>query len=118
MNGYEIAEDGSLGPKQVFATVPEGGPDGLAVSEDGRVWVALANGGHGVGVFSPTGEFLELSKIPQPMCTSVCFGGENMKDLYIVTGSGGMDSDRAGAVYRHRVDVAGLVVPKARVALT
>ncbi|MBQ74933.1 MAG: hypothetical protein CMQ20_07900 [Gammaproteobacteria bacterium] len=118
VNGYEIAEDGSLGPKQVFAQIDEGGPDGLAVSEDGRVWVALANGGHGVGVYDPAGDLLEIIKIPQPMCTSVCFGGEDMKDLYIVTGSGGMDSDRAGAVYKQRVDVAGLVVPKARVALS
>jgi gluconolactonase len=52
------------------------------------------------------------------MCTSVCFGGDDLKDLYIVSGSRGSDSDRAGAVYVQRVDVAGLAVPLARVSLT
>ena len=88
------------------------------MSEDGRVWVALAGGGHGVGVFSPDGEHLEHVEIPQPMCTSVCFGGDDMMELYIVTGSDGMDSDKAGAVYKHRVDVAGLVIPPAKVKLS
>ena len=69
-------------------------------------------------MYNSAGEHVEHIKIPQPMCTSVCFGGEDMKDLYIVSGSDGMDSDKAGAVYRHRVDVAGLVVAQARVGLS
>ena len=48
------------------------------------------------------------------MVTSVCFGGEDLRDLYIVTGSGGTESDRAGAVFKQRVDVAGLPLPPAR----
>ncbi len=111
---YAVHEDGSLGEKQDFIISDRGGPDGLCVSEDGRVWVALA-GGSGVGVFDPSGNFLELIEIPLPMCTSVCFGGEDLKDLYIVSGSDGA-SENAGAVFRHRVDVAGLAVPVARVA--
>lgn len=45
---YAVSADGTLGEKLSFARVPSGGPDGLVVSEDGRVWVALAGGGHGV----------------------------------------------------------------------
>ena len=52
-----------------------------------------------------------------PMCTSVCFGGDDLKDLYVVTGSGGAASDREGSVFRTRVAVAGLPVPEARVPL-
>jgi D-xylonolactonase len=118
VNSYSVNEDGSLGPKIVFAKMEKGAPDGLVVSEDGRVWVALAGGGHGVGVYSEQGEHLEHIEIPQPMCTSVCFGGEDMKTLYIVTGSDGMDSDEAGAVYKYPVDVPGLAVPVARVSLS
>jgi gluconolactonase len=51
------------------------------------------------------------------MCTSVCFGGADLRDLYIVSGSGGTDSDRAGAVFRVRTDVAGLAQTPARVEL-
>ena len=116
VNCYAVKDDGTLGAKQVFTTTQSGAPDGLAVSEDGCVWVALAGGG-GVAVFNPDGAFERLLEIPEPMCTSVCFGGDDLKDLYIVSGSGGMDSDRAGAVYVERVQVAGLPVAPARVTL-
>lgn len=114
VNVYEVHADGSLGPKEVFVETPGTSPDGLAVSEDGRVWVALANGG-GVGVYYADGSDDQLVEIPQPMCTSVCFGGADLKDLFIVSGSNGMDSDSAGAVYRTSVDVAGVPVALARI---
>lgn len=114
---YDVEADGSLSAKEPFVTSDEGAPDGLAVSSDGAVWVALAGGGHGVAVYEPSGRQREFIEIPLPMCTSVCFGGEDLKDLYIVSGSAGAGSDRAGAVFRERVDVAGLALAPARVRL-
>ena len=111
---YAVAEDGDLGEKQPFARVGLGSPDGLAVSEDGAVWLAVAGGG-GVSVFEPDGRLREHVAIPMPMCTSVCFGGDDLRDLYIVTGSVGVEGDREGSVYRLRTDVPGLPVPLARV---
>ena len=111
---YAVAEDGNLGEKQPFARVRQGSPDGLAVSEDGAVWLAVAGGG-GVSVFEPDGRLREHVAIPMPMCTSVCFGGDDLRDLYIVTGSVGVEGDREGSVYRLRTDVPGLPVPVARV---
>ncbi len=116
VNCYGVHDDGSLGDKQVFATTENGVPDGLVVSEDGRIWVALA-GGSGVAVYRPDGTLDDFIEIPEPMCTSVCFGGEDLKDLYIVSGSRGASTETSGAVHRIRVEVAGLPVPKARVAL-
>ena len=113
---YAVADHGDLGPKRSFARTEVGAPDGLAVSEDGAVWVAVA-GGSGVSVFEPDGSLREHVAIPMPMCTSVCFGGDDLKDLYIVTGSDGVAGDREGSVYRQRVDVAGLAVPVARVPI-
>jgi xylono-1,5-lactonase len=113
---YAVAGDGSLGEKRPFAEVPKGVPDGLVVSEDGAVWVALA-GGHGVAVFTAQGSRRDFIEIPTPMCTSVCFGGVDLKDLYIVSGSDGSGSERGGAVYRHRCDVAGVPVAPARTAI-
>jgi len=49
--------------------------------------------------------------------TSVCFGGDDLKDLYIVTGSAGSGRADAGSIFRVRAPVAGLPVPPARVAL-
>lgn len=113
---YEVSRSGDLGPKRTFATLDDGAPDGLAVSSDGAVWVAVA-GGSCVAVFEPDGSVRERITVPMPMCTSVCFGGDDLTDLYIVTGSDGVEGDREGSVYRERVGVEGLPVPLARVPL-
>ena len=110
---YRVGGDGSLGDKEPFVVTPGVSPDGLAVSEDGAVWVALAGGG-GVGVYEPTGEQREFLAIPQPTCTSLCFGGADRKDLYVVSGSLDPEGERVGAVYRTRTAVAGLPVAPAR----
>lgn len=115
---YSVEADGSLGDKQDFVVTQRGVPDGLAVSEDGAVWVALAGGGQGVAVYESNGVLREYIDIPLPMCTSVCFGGEDLKDLYIVSGPDGADSQRAGSVFKYRVNVPGLAVPVAKVALS
>ena len=114
---YTVAANGDLGEKRVFVTTTRGLPDGLAVAVDGSVWVALADGGHGVVVFEPDGCEREFIRIPEPMCTSLCFGGADLRELYIVSGSDGAGHDDAGAVHRLRVAVAGLPVPPARVRL-
>jgi D-xylonolactonase len=51
------------------------------------------------------------------MVTSVCFGGDDRRDLYVVTGSRGGPSDYCGTVYRTRVDVPEIWRTPARVAL-
>ena len=114
---YAVLPNGDLGPRQVFATTSRGLPDGLAVAVDGSVWVALADGGQGVAVFTPDGREREFIPIPEQMCTSLCFGGADLRELYIVSGSDGTGQDRGGAVHRLRVEVAGVPVPPARVRL-
>ena len=114
---YAVSPDGSLGEKTLFVKAERGVPDGLVVSVDGAVWVALAGDGHGVAVYAPDGKQRDFVEIPQAMCTSVCFGGDDLKDLYIVSGSEGTGTDRGGAVYRHRTNVAGVPVAPARVAI-
>ncbi len=111
---YAVAEDGGLGRHASFAAVEDGIPDGLAVATDGSVWVAVAHGSR-VDVFEPDGGLRQSIAVPMPMVTSLCFGGAELRDLYVVTGSSGSDSDRAGGVYRLAVEVAGLAVPLARV---
>jgi len=114
---YSVADNGSLGEKKDFAITTRGVPDGLVVSTDGAVWVALAGGGKGVCVFEPSGVLRETIDIPLPMCTSLCFGGDDLKDLYIVSGPEGADSDRAGSIFRYRSDIAGLPVAIAKVKI-
>ncbi len=114
---YDVQADGTLGPKQTFVTTEEGAPDGLVVSADGAVWVALASGGGGVAVHEPDGTLREHIAIPHPMCTSVCFGGDDLQDLYIVSGSDGLEGDKRGGVFKVRTGVAGLPVASARIKI-
>lgn len=113
---YEVGEGGGLSPHRAFAEIEGGIPDGLALAEDGSVWVAIAHGGR-VDVFEADGRRRASISVPRPMVTSVCFGGADLRDLYIVTGSDGSGRDDAGSVFRIRAEVAGLAVPPARVAV-
>ena len=113
---YDVRPDGSVGPRRTFARVEDGVPDGLAVSVDGALWVAVAHGS-AVMVFDPDGRQRERIGCPLPMVTSVCFGGDDLRDLYVVTGSAGAGAENAGSIFRLRVEVAGLPVPLARVKL-
>ncbi len=113
---YDVEEDGNLGPHQTFAAVEPGVPDGLAVAEDGSVWVAVAHGSR-VHVFNPDGSTRAEIPCPLPMVTSLCFGGDDLRTLYVVTGSGDSGRDDAGTVFRVAVDVPGLPVPLAQIKL-
>ena len=110
---YDVAGDGSVGPRRVFARIAPGIPDGLAVSEDGAVWVAAARGG-AVIVLEPDGRERQRIPCPQPMVTSVCFGGADLRDLYVVTGEEG-GPPRSGTVFKLRSPIPGLPVPQAKV---
>jgi xylono-1,5-lactonase len=113
---YDAKPDGSVGPWRQFATMGEGRvPDGLKVATDGSVWVADAHGGR-VAVFEADGRHRQDIAVPLPMVTSVCFGGDDLRDLYVVTGSRGGPHDNCGSIFRTRADVAGLPLPLARVS--
>ena len=108
---------GSVGPWRKFASLGEDRvPDGLKVASDGSVWVADAHGGK-VIVFNPDGTHRQDVPVPLPMVTSLCFGGEDLRDLYVVTGSRGGPHENCGSIFRLRVEVAGLALPTARVAV-
>lgn len=113
---YDVGANGHADTWRTFARFPRGGvPDGLKVAVDGSVWVADARRGR-VAVFEPDGHPRADIIVPQPMVTSLCFGGEDMKDLYIVTGSDD-GPPNSGAIWLYRSDVAGLPLHPACVAL-
>lgn len=116
IRAYDITSKGDPFGWTKFAEISGGTPDGMAVAEDGSVWVALANGSR-VLVFEPDGSLRTELPVPLPMVTSVCFGGADMRDLYVVTGSRNGPRENCGTIYRTRVDVPGLPITPARVAL-
>ena len=114
---YDVEPDGSVGPWRQFATLGEGHvADGMKVAADGSVWVADARGGR-VAVFEPDGDHRMDVAVPLPMVTSLCFAGDDLKDLYVVTGSEGGPQENCGSVFKTRADVAGLPLAPARVTI-
>lgn len=58
---FEVKADGTLGPREVFATLEVRGLDGLAFDPAGRLWCAALDGVH---VFAPSGRDLGTIKLP------------------------------------------------------
>lgn len=88
-----------------------GVPDGMTVDSEGCVWSARWDGG-AIFRYTPDGELLQKIDIPAKKVTSLCFGGDDLHDLYITTALNGSskadEGEGAGALFRLRVDVAGL----------
>ena len=89
-------------------------PDGLAVDAEGVIWIADYGAGAVVGL-SPEGEEVGRIEVPSQAVTSLCFGGADLRDCYIVTADNTDDPSRAGTIFRTRVDVPGLATPQATV---
>ena len=110
---YDMTPDGGVSSWRTFVDF-DGGADGLKVATDGSVWVADAQGGR-VAVYEPDGTLRQDLAVPLPMVTSLCFGGDDLRDLYVVTGSDRGPRETCGTVFRTRVDVPGQPLPLARV---
>ena len=108
-------DDGSVSGRRLLVTVDVVTPDGLAVDESGTVWVADVGGSSAVRGFGPDGKERGRITVPATMVTSVCFGGADRRDVYIVTADNTEDPDKGGSVFRTRADVPGVAVAKARV---
>ncbi|MUL64526.1 hypothetical protein BOO86_08640 [Mycobacterium sp. CBMA 234] len=129
-NGLGVSPDGSVlyhvdsyrrtiwafdeaGNRRVFADVGgyEGIPDGLAVSADGAVYVAMAGGGVVLGWAADGTAIAELA-VPQPLVTSICFGGRDLRSLFILTGvNEEYPDEQGGSVYVTAAPNAGLAAP-------
>jgi D-xylonolactonase len=112
---YDVDAQGDLSGKRRFGEFGDGEPDGLAVAVDGSVWVAVRSPGS-IGVFANGQRIKQFDIHSHP--TSLCFGGANMRDLYMTT-AGGTDKEGliVGQVWKMRAPVAGLVCSPARVTL-
>jgi D-xylono/L-arabinono-1,4-lactonase len=108
---YDI-KDGSIGNRQVFATVSKtiGLPDGLTVDREGAVWSALWDGS-AIVRFGRDGRIVQRIPMPTRKVTSLAFGGDDFTDLYITTAGGDSkteDDPAAGALFRMRAPFSGV----------
>jgi xylono-1,5-lactonase len=110
---YDVRPDRTVSPRQLFAKLPEGMPDGLTIDAEGGVWVAVVAGTGEIVRFKPNGTVDQRVKVPAKTVTSIAFGGPDMRDLYVVTANND-NRELKGTVFRTRSDIPGLPVPKAR----
>lgn len=89
-------------------------PDGLAVDEAGCVWFADYGGGC-VHRITPDGTPDLRIEVDANAVTSLCFGGGDLRDLYIVTADNTADTTLRGSIFRTRVDTPGLPAPMATI---
>ncbi len=108
---YDVMADRSLKDRRLFAKMPKGVPDGLAVDAAGNVLVAAPMGDEVVR-FRPDGTIDQRIPVPGKLVLSMVFAGPDLCDLYVVTGD--PSGKNTGAIFKTRSDIPGLPVPKAR----
>jgi gluconolactonase len=85
---FELRGPGEIGRRRVVGTVPGAPPlnvafcDSLCVDAEGNILVATITNG-GVTSFSPDGSRVEHTPCPDTMTTNACFGGPDLRTLYV-----------------------------------
>jgi sugar lactone lactonase YvrE len=81
-------ERGEIAHRRPFVELAEGQglPDGLTVDADGFVWLAVWDGWTVIR-YDPEGRVAMRLPMPVPRPTSCCFGGADLRTLYITTAS-------------------------------
>ncbi len=117
-------DDGSLSRQREFLRFPKrepgqalesygGRPDGAAVDAEGCYWLAMFEGQRLLR-FSPAGELLREVALPVRCPTMPCFGGPDLRTLFVTTARDKRPPEElaaqplAGCVLTMRVDVPGL----------
>jgi gluconolactonase len=88
---YSIGKDGSLGNKKLFCNM---GSDGMTIDIMGNIYLT----GTGVTIFDRNGLLIGNIPIPENWTANVCFGGDDMKSLFITASK---------SLYRIRTRIKG-----------
>ena len=84
LSAFDIAADGSLGHKRVWAPLPEGvHADGIALDAEGGVWLANPEGEHAVLRVREGGAITDRIALPGTHAYAVMLGGPERKQLFV-----------------------------------
>lgn len=112
---FDVKPEGWTSATAASAASYDGRPDGAAVDSRGDYWSAMFEGGQLLR-FSPAGERVESLALPAQCPTMPCFGGDDLRTLYVTTGAKGRPADErarlpdSGRVLATRVATPGLPV--------
>lgn len=111
---FDVGPDGALSNRRPFATFPaeHGRPDGASIDSAGQYWVAGIDKGR-VNCLAPDGQMVGHVDLPTPMVTMPCFGGADLKTMFVTTLIRAGDTQpEAGGLYAFRVETPGLPAPR------
>jgi L-arabinonolactonase len=112
------ADSGTVRNRRAFTTLDEklGKPDGATVDSEGYLWYARMHG-WAIARHAPDGTLDRIIELPAQRVTSLGFGGDDLRTIYITTGTLRLEPHElaaqplAGAILSVRVDVPGIAEP-------
>jgi len=108
---FDIAADGTLTDRRVFAELGGLVPDGICLDAEGCVWVAAPYAGAALRV-ARGGEVVDKVPIPGGAAYACMLGGADGRDLFLACATG-HDPDETVKVREGRIDVARAPAPRA-----
>jgi len=109
LTAFDIAPDGSLSNRRVWASLGMRAPDGICLDANGHVWVANAIAPECVLV-APGGEIVETVRTTRP-CFACMLGGADRRTLYAMTAPSSLPDivspSRQGLIETARVATPG-----------
>jgi sugar lactone lactonase YvrE len=102
---FDVESGTVAGRRELIGLSREDGvPDGLAVDDNGCIWLALY-GGACVRRYGPDGSLDGVLSLPVNKVTACCFGGDDGHSLYVTTAAG--RQPLSGSVFVADVGVGG-----------
>jgi sugar lactone lactonase YvrE len=113
LTAFDIAADGSLSHRRVFAETGSVAPDGICLDGEGAVWVSSPRGNQLIRVFAG-GRIAETISTGERFSYACMLGGDDRRTLFVLTNSGSgpaMGQKTDGRIETIRVDVPGAGLP-------
>ncbi|MBS0505274.1 MAG: SMP-30/gluconolactonase/LRE family protein [Proteobacteria bacterium] len=107
---FDIAPDGALSNRRIWAPTPACSPDGICLDAEGAIWVANAIAPQCIRL-AKGGEVLEVIDTGEP-CYACMLGGDDGRTLFMLTAPG-VGSGLVAGAGRGRIMIATVAAPHA-----
>jgi sugar lactone lactonase YvrE len=107
---FNLSGDGELSEKRVWLRFQEdwGYPDGMTTDAEGCVWIAHW-GGARISRFLPNGTLDRIIRMPATNITSIAFGGNDLRRLFVTSAMLGCEQEQAaGCLFELDSGVQGI----------
>jgi sugar lactone lactonase YvrE len=112
LTAFDVAPDGTLSGRRVWAATPGDHPDGICLDTDGAVWYADVGRAHCVRV-AEGGDVLDVVEADRG-CFSCALGGADGRTLFVVANAWGGPDAMGGGERTGQVLTARAPAPAAR----